>query len=441
MSKNISIVGGGLVGSLMALGLKQKGFEINLFEKRNDPRVSFRNEGRSINLALSHRGILPLQKVGIYDQIKPFTVPMYGRMMHDTKGNLTFQPYGKENQFISSASRAELNQLLITVAEEAGVNFNFGHKCTSVNFTETTLHFSEQDSVKSDYIIGADGAFSIVRRNMQKTSRFNYSQQYIEHGYKELTIPQKNGDFALQPNYLHIWPRGHFMLIALPNPDKTFTCTLFLPFEGEISFASLNSKETTIDFFEKYFPDALEVMPNLPKEFRKNPASSLVTITCDPWTRNNSLVIGDAAHAILPFYGQGMNSGFEDIYLILNEIEKNPKGWQNTLQNFSKNRKANTDAIAELAYNNFIEMRDHVSNSEFLLRKKIEAVLHEQFPDDWIPLYTMVTFSETPYSEALALGKLQKKVLSEAMKNDKVHTKKDLEEIINQLRKEKNDRI
>lgn len=434
MGKNISIVGGGLVGSLLSLGLKQKGFEVNLYEKRADPRISFRKEGRSINLALSHRGILPLQKTGVYDLVKPFTVPMYGRMMHDVKGNLTFQAYGKENQFISSASRTGLNQLLISEAENAGVNFHFEQKCKSVDFKETSLEFANGTSKNSDFIIGADGAFSIVRRMMQKTSRFNYSQSYIEHGYKELTIPPKNGDFALKPNYLHIWPRGNFMLIALPNPDKSFTCTLFLPFEGDISFESLNSKETAIDFFEKYFRDALELMPQLSEEFRENPASSLVTIKCSPWSRNNSLVIGDASHAILPFYGQGMNSGFEDIYLLLNQLENNPGEWKNVMRDFSINRKADTDAIAKLAYNNFIEMSDHVSDPQFLLRKKLEAVLHEHFPQDWIPLYTMVTFSDMPYSKAILLGKLQKEVLTEAMNQQKVDSKEDLENIISELK-------
>ncbi len=417
MKDKISIVGAGLVGSLLGLMLKQKGFNVQLFEKRKDPRKTAIAEGRSINLALSRRGILPLKEAGVYDKISPYLIPMKGRMMHDEKGNLTFQSYGKEHQFINSVSRAQLNELLIQSAEDQGVEINFDHKCEHIDFDTTSLRFLGGKKIDTDLIIGTDGAFSVVRKHMQNLDRFNFSQHYIEHGYKELTIEPINGDFALEPNYLHIWPRGHFMLIALPNFDKTFTCTLFFPFEGAVSFSSLRNDNEVISFFEQYFSDVMELIPNLTDQFRTNPTSSLVTTRCFPWNRNNTILLGDAAHAIVPFYGQGMNSGFEDVRLFVDMAEHMDFAWESILPAYSDKRKKDADAISELALHNFLEMRDHVGNPDFLRRKELEAKIQEQYPDDWLPLYSMVTFSDLPYSEALRLGKVQKQVLDECLQS------------------------
>ena len=411
MTDKIGIVGAGLVGSLLGISLRQKGFDVSLFEKRKDPRKTKIHESRSINLALSRRGILALQAVNVFDKIEPLLIPMTGRMVHDVKGELTFQPYGKEGQHINSVSRGRLNQTLIEELEKLGVCINFEHKCERVNFEDSTLEFLHDRKEKFDAILGTDGAFSVVRKQMQQLDRFSFSQHYIDHGYKELNMPPMNDDFAMEPNYLHIWPRGNFMLIALPNQDKTFTCTLFFPFEGAVSFNSLIDKDDILSFFDSYFPDVLPLIPDLEEQHQKNPTSSLMTIKSYPWHENRTLLLGDASHAIVPFYGQGMNAGFEDVRLFVEMAEKMNWEWQKIPSAFSSARKQDADAIAELALNNFIEMRDHVGEVDFLKRKELEAKLQDAYPEEWIPLYSMVTFSDLSYSEALRLGKIQQKVL------------------------------
>ncbi len=418
MKNKISIVGAGLVGSLLALLLKQKGFSVEIFEKRSDPRKAEVAEGRSINLALSDRGIKPLKMAGIFEKIQPYLIPMNGRMMHDEENNLTSQPYGKEGQFINSVSRAKLNEILIEEAEKEGVQVFFDHRCETIDFEANTIVFENGKSSTSDLIIGADGAFSSIRKKLQFTDRFNYSQHYIEHGYKELSIDPIDGNFALEPNFLHIWPRGNFMLIALPNSDKSFTCTLFFPFEGKPSFDSLKDKEDVKNFFQSYFPDAYELIPNIVEQFESNPTSSLITITCDPWDKNRTLIIGDSAHAIVPFYGQGMNSGFEDVSLFIEMSEELNFDWDVILPKYSSFRKKDADAISELALYNFLEMRDHVGDENFLRKKELERQIQEAYPNEWIPLYSMVTFSDMRYSEALRLGKIQRQVMSEFLSQD-----------------------
>ena len=348
---------------------------------------------------------------------------MKGRMLHDISGKLTFQPYGKSGQAIYSVSRDRLNRLLIDAAEQQGVEIHFSHLCKQVELEQNIIEVENLLTEKSrkltpDLLIGADGAFSIVRNAMQRTGRYNYSQSYIEHGYKELTIPATpDNEFALDPHALHIWPRGKYMLIALPNTDKSFTCTLFLPFEGENSFSTLENAQQVKDFFTQAFPDAVSLMPQLDKEFLQNPTSNLVTIQCYPWSKfDKSLLIGDAAHAIVPFFGQGMNSGFEDCRILTELMDIYPDNWPMLLDHFQTVRKPNADAIAELALENFIEMRDLVADPKFVKRKRIEARLHELYPDRWIPLYTMVTFSDMPYSEALSIGKKQEQIMKELIK-------------------------
>ncbi len=419
--EKIVILGAGLTGSLLATLLAQKGHAVSIYEKRPDLRTTSAKEGRSINLALSHRGWRALELTQIAEEVRNIAIPMRGRMLHDVYGNLTFQPYGKSGQAIYSVSRDRLNQLLIDAAEQQGVGLRFSHLSKHVDLEQNVLHVEnmlteESSKVTADLLIGADGAFSMVRNAMQRTPRYNYSQTYIEHGYKELTIPAQDDDFTLDPHALHIWPRGGYMLIALPNTDKSFTCTLFLPFEGTNSFAALQTADQVIDFFNHTFPDALPLMPQLEEEFFQNPVSSLVTIKCYPWSKfGKSLLIGDAAHAIVPFYGQGMNSGFEDCRFFSELTDTLKSDWKAVLEKFQKERKPNADAIAELALQNFIEMRDLVANPNFLKRKKIEAHMHKLFPEQWIPLYTMVTFSDMPYAEALSIGKKQDQIMQKVM--------------------------
>jgi kynurenine 3-monooxygenase len=439
-TQHIGIIGAGLVGSLLSIYLAKRGYQVSVFERRPDLRQKNSEEGRSINLALSTRGIRSLEEVGLGGVLKDLAIPMHGRMMHDPSGKLTFLPYGKDGQYINSISRTGLNRMLIDEAEKNQVRFHFQHKCLQVNPEQTsaTFYTNSPETRNFDLLIGADGAFSVVRSAMQVTDRFNYSQQYLEHGYKELHIPADvAGSFVLEKNALHIWPRESFMMIALPNPDGSFTCTLFLPFEGRMSFSSLNENEKVIKFFEATFADAVTHMPSLLEDFRTNPTSSLVTIKCFPWVRNKTLVIGDAAHAIVPFYGQGMNAGFEDCRILNGLLNKHKDEWAQVLKVFQDSRKNDSDAIAELAFDNFVEMRDLVADPEFLLRKKIEARLHELYPDKWIPLYSMVTFNDDiSYAQAQKAGKKQAKIMDEVMLKPGITNaweQLDFKSIVNQL--------
>ena len=417
----IAIVGAGLVGSLAAILLARRGYEIQVFERRPDLRSSSLKGGRSINLALSNRGWLPLKQAGVIDQVQDMVIPMRGRMMHNLDGVISFQPYGLTNQAINSISRSGLNELLISVAEEKGATFNFEHQCQQIDSKFTTIEFNSaegQVKMEFDLIIGADGAFSAVRSVLQKTDRFNYSQYYIPHGYKELSIPPgPKGEFLLDKNALHIWPRGNFMLIALPNLDGSFTVTLFLGFEGEYSFQNLPDIKSVHKFFKSQFSDAYPLLKELENDWIENPTSSLVTVRSFPWYQNRTLLIGDAAHAIVPFYGQGMNCGFEDCRVLNDMLDYFQDDWEHLLPNYQDSRKPDADAIADLALQNFVEMRDLVGSKEFLLRKKIEARIQSQFPDKWIPLYSMVTFNESiRYSHALEFGKKQAAIMDEVMK-------------------------
>ncbi len=436
--EKIAIAGAGLVGSVAACYLAKRGCEVHLFERRPDPRIAGNESGRSINLALSNRGWLPLKELGLEDEVSRLVIPMKGRMMHDTDGNLTFQPYGKEGQAINSVSRGGLNILLLNAAESLGCKTHFNSYVHHVDFDEATLFMDDKSSFHADIILGADGAFSAVRSQMQKTERFNYSQHFIDYGYKEMSLPSlKEGKHKMEVNALHIWPRHNFMLIALPNLDGTYTCTLFLPYEGKVSFEELNSDKKIIDFFESYFPDVIPLMPDFLSDYHTNPTSSLVTIRCFPWHRGNTLLIGDASHGIVPFYGQGMNSGFEDCRILNDLLDEYEDDWAQVMDRFETIRKPDAEAIADLALGNFIEMRDLVADDNFLLRKKIEAKLHETYPDKWIPLYSMVTFREDlRYSGALRKGKQQEEIMDEVMRDPAIHTNwqdLDLQAIIRKL--------
>lgn len=434
--KKVTIVGGGLVGSLLAVMMAQKGYSVQIFERRPDIRKAELSAGKSINLALSDRGWRALDIVGLSDEVRKIAIPMYGRKMHAVDGEITDQPYGLEGQAIYSVSRGGLNAKMLEMAEAAGdVNIHFNEKCVGVDFEKNAVtlknaHTGEKQTVESDLIFGSDGAFSAVRAQMQKTDRFNYQQEYLPDGYRELLLPANDdGSYKLDKNALHIWPRGRFMLIALANLDGSFTCTLFMPFEGETSFESLKTEEQVEQFFQETFPDFYEIMPNVGADYFDHPLSSLAIIRCYPWVKEKVALIGDSAHAIVPFYGQGMNSGMEDVTVLHELMEAHGDDWGSLLEEFQKLRKPDGDAIAQLAVDNYYVMRDYVSDENFLLRKKIEKKIFEKHPDKWMPLYSQVTFSHIRYSEALKKGKEQDAIMDRIMERDNIHEIWDSDEI------------
>ncbi|MHC4092665.1 MAG: FAD-dependent oxidoreductase [Planctomycetota bacterium] len=414
------MVGAGLAGSLMAVYLGQAGYEVAVYERRSDPRHGQPTRGRSINLALSVRGIHALGEIGAADEVLQTAVAMKGRMMHDVSGELSFQPYGTEpDQVINSVSRAWLNRILVERAERLpNVQVHFDHKCVGADLESGAVGFvntqtDEELTVEGGLVIGADGAFSAVRSQMQRMDRFNYQQAYLEHGYKELTIPPgDSGEFAVEPNALHIWPRRSMMMIALPNHDRSFTCTLFWAFDGEHSFAGLQTDEQIRRYFKRHYADAVPLMPTLVQDYQSHPPSSLVTVRCSPWYAGNKVVlIGDAAHAVVPFYGQGMNAAFEDCSVLNECIREHAPEWETALEVYHHRRKHNVDTLADLALQNFIEMRDHTASPAFLRKKKREQRLHRLFANWYVPLYTMVTFSTTPYADAVARARRQQDVV------------------------------
>src|SRR5271165_2504992 len=419
--EKVTLIGGGLNGTLLAILLRQRGFAVEIYERRPDMRRVRISAGRSINLALSTRGIYALQQAGIWEGMRSIIIPMKGRMMHSIAGELTFQPYGKnEAEIIHSISRAELNIALMNAAEEQGARIRFNRRCTGYDLKTGSLRLRDEESgdetrIEASVVIGCDGSASAIRSEMLKLNRVNFSQQYLDYGYKELTIPAlPNGKHALGNNALHIWPRGNYMLIALPNVDGTFACILFLPFEGADSFAQLNRRQDVPGFFQSRFPDAVPLMPDLADNFFANPTGAMVTVKCSPWhVGGRALLLGDAAHAIVPFFGQGINCGFEDCSWLLQLIDQHGDDWGRVFSEFEQARKINTDAIADLAIENFVEMRDRVSDARFLFRKKVELALESRYPNLFVPKYAMVTFHRIPYATALERGLVQERLLAE----------------------------
>ncbi len=423
MGKDIVIIGAGLVGSLLGIYLAKRGHKVRIYERRGDMRQEAVVAGRSINLALSDRGLKALTEVGIAEEVMKIAIPMPGRFIHNRDGSHAFQPYGKEGQAINSVSRGELNKKLMDLAEEHGVEIFFYHHCTAIDWSKNEINFQagpELNTVAFELLFAADGAYSAARlQHMLNHNMFNYQQFYIDCGYKEISIPAgPDGKFLLDKNALHIWPRKDYMLIALANQDGSFTGTLFFPFEGETSFSKLDTDVKVYDFFNREFPDVVKMVPDITRQFFHNPTASLVTVKCFPWIRHDKFtLIGDAAHAIVPFFGQGMNCGFEDCSVLNELMDKHGDNWEALLNEFQELRKPDADAIADLAVNNFIEMRDKVADPKFLLQKKIEAKLHDKYPDKWIPAYSQVTFSpQIRYSEALRQGQKQEAIMQEVMK-------------------------
>jgi len=447
--QNILIIGAGLCGSLLALRLGQRGYNVIVYEMRPDLRKVDISAGRSINLAFSDRGIKAMKLAGIEDKVEKLCIPMNGRMLHNKEGEKFLSNYsGRDHEYINSISRGELNSLLLTEAEKHdNVTIHFNKKCKSVDFEKTTAlfkdyHTKDEFVEDADAIIATDGAGSAMRKSyyLGKKFLFSFSQDYLTHGYKELSIlPTVDGGYKTYKNALHIWPRGDFMLIALPNLDGSFTVTLFLHHsEGEYNFGNLKTPEIVTEFFQKEFPDALELMPNLVEDFFENPTAALGTVKCSPWHfKGNTLLMGDAAHAIVPFYGQGMNASFEDVVEFDKVLDQNLDNWEAIFTTYEKSRKKDTDAIADLAIDNFHEMKDHVANPIFQEKRKIEMALEENFPNEYSSKYSLVTFNEhIGYREAMLRGRAQDKAILNMLSDGDIKANDDLKIILDKVKTE-----
>ncbi len=450
----ILIIGAGLCGSLLALRLAQRGYKVEMYESRPDLRTTDISAGRSINLALSDRGLKALRLCGMEEKAREFCIPMYGRLMHDTEGNTFSSNYsGRENEFINSISRGNLNAILLDEAEKhENVNIHFNKQCKNVDIENTVVHFKDYQTkeefyVNAEVVFGADGAGSSLRKSYvsERKFLFSYSQNYLNHGYKELEIPaDKIGNHQISKEHLHIWPRGDFMLIALPNMDGSFTVTLFLSYnEGEFNFENLTSEAQITAFFEKEFPDALALIPNITEEFISNPTGPLGTVKCSPWSyQSKTLLIGDSSHAIVPFYGQGMNASFEDVFVLDEILDQNLGTWEVVFKAYQSARKKDTDAIADLAIDNFHEMKDHVANPLFKEKRKIEMDLEKTFPKEYFSKYSLVTFNENiGYNEAMKRGRAQDKALLNLIADDDISTslhmtKDELEIVLRKVQQE-----
>lgn len=442
--KNIAIIGSGLVGSLLAIYMRKKNYKVTVFDRRPDIR-NIKFSGRSINLAMSVRGWNALEAVGIKKDVESLGIPLFHRSIHVNDKEDYTQAYGKDGEAIYSISRGVLNRKMIDLAEEAGVEFKFEEKVWDIDLPDAKIYTGGKvkkvkDDLKEyqyDLIFGCDGAFSRVRHKMQRRSRFNYSQKFLDTGYIELSIPPgPNGEHVIDSNALHIWPRGKFMLIALPNLDGSFTCTLFMPHDGENSFETLKDDKHIIEFWEKHFPDTIKIMPTLLEDFKNNPISALLTIKCFPWTYWDKVaLVGDSAHAVVPFYGQGMNAGFEDVFELSNIIDAfEGENWQAIFEKYQAQRKPNADAIAELSFRNFMEMSQKTADPKFILQKKIEKKFAAKYPNLWVPLYSRVTFSNRPYAEALQIGDKQEAIMSKIMAQKNIEENWDTDAVLEQIK-------
>lgn len=445
--KHILIIGAGLCGSLLALRLAQHGYKIDLVEKRPDLRKAAISAGRSINLAFSDRGLKGINLVGLENKVKQLCIPMYGRMLHDREGNTQLSKYsGRDHEYINSISRGGLNALLLNEVEQFdNVKLHFNLSCQEVDLQNTLAIFKNEDDqeiqFKADYIFGTDGAGSVVRKSMmqQRNFLFSFSQNFLTHGYKELSFPPTaQNEYAAEEGALHIWPRGENMLIALPNLDKSFTVTLFLAYEGgEYNFNNLTNPEIVKEYFQKEYPDALALMPDLEKEYFENPTAPLGTVRCSPWTYKNALIMGDAAHAIVPFYGQGMNASFEDVVEFDQYLVKSDFNLAEAFQHFSKNRKKDADGIADLALDNFHEMKSHTAKDIFLQKRKLEIAFETEFPKAYASKYSLVTFREDiSYAEALVKGRAQDHAILRLLKYNQFKQDASLHEQLLQVQQE-----
>lgn len=430
------VIGAGLVGSLLAIFLAKKGHRVEVFERMADPRRVSLTSGRSINLTLCDRGLKVLDGVGVGAAVRAAAVPVYGRLIHDVKGEAVFQPYGNNREAIHSISRGDLNRALLDFASaNFDIDFHFEEKCLDIDLEGATVEMRHARTGavarhRAERVFGADGAYSVVRLQMQKKTRLNLSQQYWDQGYKELSVQAGAGGWAAEKNVIHIWPRGHYMLIGFPNLDGSITCSLHVPFEGPLCFASLATEEALLRFFGESFPDVVPLMPNLVEDFFTHPANPMVTIKCAPWSyRGKVALIGDAAHSIYPSYGQGANAGFEDCAVLSECMERYGDDWGALLREFERERKPNTDAIADLCVEHFVELRDLVGDRQFLLRKELERRLNRACPDKYRDLYSMITFTTMPYTEALRVDREQRALVDRIMGLEDIEQKLHSDEI------------
>jgi len=416
--EQVAIIGGGLAGSLFALYLARRGHRVDVYERRSDPRLQAAREGRSINLGLSKRGIQSLTEVGLRDEVLATAVAMEGRVIHETDGTQRFQPYGKNRQeVLHSIDRNELNDLLLERAEaHPNVTLHFEHRCVTLDTARREVLLEQPDgellTVKPDWVLGADGAFSKVREEMQRGLRANYSREFLEWGYKELTLPVgADGQSQMKLNALHVWPRGHCLIVSHANRSGSHTLTLFLPFEGVDSFERIGDAAGIEALFAKYFPDLLPIMPELVRQWESRPTGTLVTTRTSPWHVGDWIVlVGDACHAVYPFYGQGMNSAFEDCAALNRELERSGSRAA-AFQAYQASRKPHTDTLAELSKENFVELRQKVRSPLFLFRKRMDVWLNRLAPKTWLPLYTMIAHTTVPYGDALVRARRQDRLL------------------------------
>jgi len=415
--ERIIIVGGGLVGSLLSMFLARRGYKVSVLEKKPAPGTSSVSSGRSINLTLCHRGFEALSRVGVEEAVRSIAVPVYGRVIHGMDGTIASQPYGSHGEALHSVTRAELNRLLLDLAARMyGVEIHFRRKCVGIDPSVPAATFRDLESGEitvepAAAVLGTDGAFSAVRLQLQKTDRFNYSQEYIDQGYKELAVPVAVAQAWGLEKALHIWPRGGYMLIGFPNLDGSFTLALHLPYEGEPSFASVRGEPDLLAMFSRSFPDALAHIPNLVGDFFSRPVSSMLTVRCFPWIRGHVALLGDAAHAIVPSYGQGANAGFEDCAVLDDSLERHGGDWDAALTDYQRKRKPNADVIADLALRHFHELCDQVGDPRFLLRKAVERRLDDLYPGRFTPLYSLVSFTGLSYMEALERSREQEGIV------------------------------
>ena len=436
--KSATIIGGGLVGSLWAVYLAKAGYKVDVYERRTDMRKTKMSAGKSINLATSYRGWKALDAVGIGDAIRKIALPMFGRSLHHLNGAVNYQPYGINDQAIYSVSRGDINSKLMDLAEEnKNVNIHFNEECVNVDLVKGSAFFKNSQAgaiteCTADVVFATDGAFSAARYTaMQKLDRFNYSQNYIEDGYREVLLPANaDGSPKLETNRLHIWPRGRFMLIALPNFDNSFTCTLFMPFEGhEYCFNKLTDKTKVETFFKEVFPDFIGMMPTVADAWEDHPLSALAIIRCYPWYHGKVMLMGDAAHATVPFFGQGMNCGFEDCTVMWDLMQKHNEDWKKIGEEYQVLRKPNGDAVQDLSLQNYLVMRNKVADADFQLLQKMERRISELYPDKYFPIYTMVSFTDIEYRTALEKGNAQEQVIKELISKNSITAKSSSEEI------------
>jgi kynurenine 3-monooxygenase len=442
--ENAIIVGGGLVGCLLAAYLSKRGYRVDVFDRNPDPRGAEAKPGRAINLTICDRGFKALDAVHAGDIVRRISVPAYGRMIHSLNSELNYQPYGNNGEAIYSVLRTDLGTVLLEFAEQQpNVEFHFNEKCVSLELEPLKVEFEETGSGRcrsweAARVFGADGAFSAVRTLMQRLSRFNYSQEYLDQGYKELTLPASSPvAWAGKKKVLHMWPRGRYVLLGFPNTDGSFTCSLHMPFEGTPSYSSIRTPADVRAFFRAEFPDVADEIPNLEEDYFVYPPNPMLTIRCAPWTFEGKVaLIGDAAHVLFPYYGQGANAGFEDCELLMNCLEKHDDNWQAAFQEYEQIRKPNMDAIADMCAEHYVELRDLVGDSQFLLRKSVERKVNQMYPEKYVPLYSMIAFSSMPYCEALRRDQVQRRIIDQLIALDDLLTKMEsgeIEEFIHRL--------